>query len=271
MLRHQQGVDFMDDELAKQIETKNFVDSKVHQYIGSNVKSPSLIKGNSYIIKFWSAKSTPDSDNPYWIGQFCGAGTTIDNIIEPPLRAKEMTVDQRFFFRRVNGDVVSASNNMGALVVNSDVEQRITFYGLNTEAQQNADKIDAPKVKLATVAAANASKTAPVKLTKPVKAAKQRVARAERATDNYTPEQNSELLRSIRKNYLKESWRVAQFRTKEEAESFAKKSKHCAYVRDGIFNIVEIRLENDAENTFFGSAKQAGAFECYNHTKLVLQ
>jgi hypothetical protein len=260
----------MIDVIAKAIETKLFSDSKVHQFIGGNVKSPGLVKGSSYIIKFWSAKSTPQSDNPYWVGQFLGAGTSVDQILNVTPRAKEMTSDQRFFFRTVTGDIVSASNNLGALVVNNDAEQRITFYALRTEAQQDAVQLDVPRVKASPAAPAEKKPvTTPAKLAKQPKAVKQRVARIDSCTDNDTVEQNTALFRSARKVYPKFEMRIAHFRTKEEAETFAGSVKNSKYVKESIFHVVEIKLEDDIGDMFFSNAKKAGAYECFNHTRLI--
>lgn len=61
-------------ELAALIETMQVKDSKVNDWMGKNVRCPSLVPGTLYIMKVWSTKHQANYDNPFTVVEFIGSG-----------------------------------------------------------------------------------------------------------------------------------------------------------------------------------------------------
>ncbi len=260
----------MDYELiAKEVETKDLSESNVHKYMGNNVKSPGLVKGSHYIVKYWSVKSLTGGDNPFWIGQFIGAGQSHDMIIAVTPRAKEMVESQRYFFRMVNGSYIAASNFNGALVVNDDNEQRITFYALLGEPKQDALPLTAPTLR--------ADKSRPVAPAKAPREYVQKVPRVvnRRISSDTKIERTEEISDEMRALFRKgepptyRQFLVAQFRNEEDARQFAKGYKQCQYIMDGVAHLARVPDDDEMRAGFLTKAKDAGAISCYGYQKIV--
>jgi hypothetical protein len=136
-------------EIAAQIETKNVADSKVNDWMGRNVRCPSLIPGAVYIMKLWSVKHMTDSDNPYELVEFVGSGREDSGervlFAENPA-IKEMNPGDYFYFKSINGEIFGAFMHENCVCVTS-ASVRVTCYEVNGhEATPPSDKPDrAPK------------------------------------------------------------------------------------------------------------------------------
>ncbi len=257
-------------QIASEIETSHFADSAVHKYMGSNVKSPGLVKGSYYVVKYWSLKSLlPNSDNQFWVGQFIGAGEDPERIFVETPRAKSMTSNQRYYFKHPNGEIVAARNFNGALVVNDDDEQRITFYALLNEARQDALPLAAPT--------ARADKSRAVE---PVKAPRERVAsvskpaqriqrpRESRTEDYPVPANLAELFKQspppVHRIFL-----VAQFPSENEAKIFAEQFVDGNYTLDGFAHTAQVPEDLNDVARFLSQAKGSSATSWYRRSVIV--
>jgi hypothetical protein len=61
-------------ELTTLIATMQVAKSKVNDWLGRNVRCPSLIPGTLYIMKEWSIKHHANYDNPFSVVEFVGSG-----------------------------------------------------------------------------------------------------------------------------------------------------------------------------------------------------
>jgi hypothetical protein len=260
--------------VAQEVETSDFASSAVHKSIGGNVKSPGLVRGHHYIIKYWSVKSTPGSDNPYWVAQFIGAGESSDKLLTETPRAKDMTSNQRYFFKRPKtGDVVGAANYAGALVVNNDNEQRITFYALLTEARQDALPLDAPNMRPDKTSAVRPAATPheakqltrPEPVTDVPKSARQPRQRSE--DDTTIPAERLKALFAAPPKVEYVQYFAAYFRSESDARRFAARFKDGFYEAEGFSHIALAPHAGNEEADFFGKAVAAGAFNRVNYRK----
>ena len=265
--------------VAREVETPEFSASAVHRYIGGNVKSPGLVRGTFYIIKFWSVKSLTSGDNPFWIGQFVGAGTSMANLFKETPRAKDMKSNERYFFQRPSGDVVNAANFNGALIINDDTEQRITFYALLTAARQDALPIDTPALRPDKSSAVGPS-SAPRERKQSAQhepRARQPAAitvtpirqRREKQEEVYvTPERLQELFKPTPKAELN-NFLSAYFNDEADARAFAKQFVGGFYEQDGFSHIAFAPEDGNNSSEFFAKAKDRGAFSRNYHKRLV--
>lgn len=251
------------EEITREIETKNLADSGVQKYLGKNVKSPGLVKNEHYIVKFWSIKSVEQGDNPFWLGQFLGAGEDPNQIFSVTPRAKEMVGNQRYFFRRTNSSIVAASNFNGALVVNDDNEQRITFYALLGEPRQDPLPLVAPAMRR--------EREHPVRPAQALDRPNQRAPafRKRERVEELSSSSMTELLESLRTSKLnakpKREYMVAQFKTEDEASGFADDFVEGEYIYDGFTHLVRAPKDINENSNFFQKAKNKGAVQIYLH------
>ena len=91
-------------ELARLIGTNYLRDSKVDDYLGKNVRCPSLIPGTLYIMKEWSVKHHCNSDNPFQVVKFIGSGREVNGervlFAENPA-IKEMNDGDYYYFEAI--------------------------------------------------------------------------------------------------------------------------------------------------------------------------
>ena len=94
-------------DLAKRIETTKLEDSEAEQLKGPNVRTPSLIVGQLYLVKCWKPVEQ-GSDNIWKVVRFSGSGhqEDLDNRImfdENP-RIKDMKSKDYYFFEHIKED-----------------------------------------------------------------------------------------------------------------------------------------------------------------------
>jgi hypothetical protein len=178
-----------------------------------------------------------------------------------------MSETQRYFFKRPTGEFIGAANFGGALVVNNDSEQRITFYALLTDARQDALPFDAPSMR--------PDKTSAVKLAPapreprqtPVSAKPMR-ERQQRIDDDapIAPDRLKALFAPPAKVEYTEYY-AAYFRTENEARHFAAQFTDGSYEPDAFAYVVLAPHEGNQDSDFFNKAASAGAFNRVNYRK----
>jgi hypothetical protein len=94
-------------ELSTLIGTRQVADSKVNEWLGRNVRCPSLIPGTLYIMKEWSVKHHANYDNPFQVVEFVGSGRedTGERVLfaENPA-IKEMKDGDYFYFKAIDNN-----------------------------------------------------------------------------------------------------------------------------------------------------------------------
>lgn len=251
--------------VADAVETEKFDSSAVHQYIGGNVKSPGLIKNQHYIVKYWSLESVAVGDNPYWVGMFLGAGEVFSDILSTTPRAKDLTETQRYFFKKVNDEIVAASNHKGSLVVNSEPDQRITFYALQQESQQGALPFASNAVRAIAKPAADPSRP----LREHSKIVRTPRLKREKPAD-ITVEQFSETLaRLAQKKIEYKMFYVAVFKQQQAAVEFSSRFKNGICVMENQKFLSRVPEDDNRDADFFSKAKSVGADDVYKHNAIL--
>jgi hypothetical protein len=130
-------------EIAAQIETKLVADSKVMDWMGRNVRCPSLIPGAVYIMKLWSVKHMTGSDNPYELVEFVGSGredTGTRVLFAENPAIKEMNPGDYFYFKSINGEVFGAFMHENCVCVTTAAVRVTCFEVKGHEATPPSDK-----------------------------------------------------------------------------------------------------------------------------------
>ncbi len=102
-------------ELASLIGTWDVKNSKVNDWMGRNVRCPSLVPGTLYIMKEWTIKHHVNYNNPFQVVEFIGSGR--DDTGERVLFAenpaiKDMKDGDYFYFK--GGDTEGKDYVFGA-------------------------------------------------------------------------------------------------------------------------------------------------------------
>jgi hypothetical protein len=263
--------------VAEAIETTDANHSAVHSYIGPNVKSPGLKVGVHYIIRYWSSKSVTQGDNPFWVGEFIGAGESPNALMADVPRAKSMTAAQRYFFRRPNGSVVAAGNFEGALVVDGDVEQRITFYTLLSEPQPNAPRVEVPALRADKAGSVAPAKTPRAPATKEVRqsSAVQSAPASVAEKPRRVREPKFELPKEVDPSIWRPSpprvlveYLSAVFRLEQDAQTFAAE-QNGEYRTEGFAHTAQVVRQDNPDHlvTFRTAAARYGCTSIYIHRR----
>jgi hypothetical protein len=138
-------------ELSDQIGTLALLNSKVEEYIGKNVRCPSLVPGTMYIVKEWTTKHKLNSDNPYFVARFIGSGREDENggrILNKDNPAiNKMKDGDYYFFEAIDGKgepyVFGAYMFQQCICIGSGAV-RITCYMIKGHEPAGADTSDAP-------------------------------------------------------------------------------------------------------------------------------
>lgn len=155
-------------ELANDIQTPYFNHSRITEFLGKNVRSPSLVKGGLYIQKLWSIKHLNNTDNAHSVVEFLGVGYDINGVIkyydENP-KVKEMKRDDKYYFRGINskGEVFDFTGREHELCicVNTD-PVRVTFYSIvGHEVDEGARAVPAKPAKSVKPAERNTAQFVP--------------------------------------------------------------------------------------------------------------
>jgi hypothetical protein len=124
-------------DLARQIETPSYADSKVDEIKGKNVRGPSLVPGEMYIAKAWKP-TVEGSDNVYFAVKFLEAVALVEDSrqrYEDNPRLIDMKAEDRYVFERCidgrNTEMLAFRHDDCLCFGESNV--RITFYSINAE------------------------------------------------------------------------------------------------------------------------------------------
>jgi hypothetical protein len=93
-------------ELAQAVETLQLANSKAANFIGRNIRTPSLVQGTLYVLKQWSIKHIVNSDNPYMVVKYLGNGCEGPDgkpiYREQNQRIADMKEGDYYFFEAIN-------------------------------------------------------------------------------------------------------------------------------------------------------------------------